>query len=70
MDNKLYTIINDFIHDTLQPTMQCINSYKELLENPQLNINHKKLIEIFNHILKRCQDVKDGLLDIVNKGGD
>jgi hypothetical protein len=68
--DKLYTVINDFLHDTLQPTIQSFKSYADLLGNESINISHKKIIEMLNHLIKRCDDVKNGLYEIVNEGGE
>ncbi len=67
MNNNLYIIINDFLHDTLVPTIQCVNSYRILLKNPAIDIDKKRIIEILDIILKRCNDIREGLLDIINK---
>lgn len=67
---EFYKSVNDFLHDTINPTCQCLKSYVELLHNPQLKIDRKKEIEVLNHCLKRCVDMKTELLELVNKKED
>ena len=45
---------------------QMFHSYHELLLNPQLNINHKKLAEICGKCAKACLEVSNIILREVN----
>lgn len=68
--DKLLIVINGFIHDTIIPTQQSLKSYADLLENPSISICRKKEIEILKHCLKRITDMREELLEVVNRGGE
>ena len=63
MNNDLYKIIDDFIHDSIIPLMQSLKAHIELIHNDSYHISPKILSDILNRLDKLRQD----LLGLVNK---
>jgi len=60
-----YEKINEIRHEIIS-ARQCFKSYHDLLDNPQINISHKKLREILHKCDERCGQLTDLILNGVN----
>lgn len=58
MENKK---IDSIIHDLVKHG-QSFNSYHQLLLNPQINLNRKKVCEIMGKCSKHCLEIRNLLL--------